>query len=124
MRSSPVPETNISPNSSLSICVTRPEGKTFHSRPSTSITRVGMSLQLHFTVDARRVDERLGSAGVRRGERVEIVGLEELQEGALELRFLEHVEPAVRAGVVVTLRPHPLDVLLAVGLRHDGAVHR
>src|SRR5688500_6002721 len=59
-----------------------------------------------------------------RRQRLRVRGLEELEEGAREAGFLERVELAVRARVVVALRAQLVVIRLALGRRDDLAVHR
>src|SRR5689334_8146048 len=68
-----------SANSSRSYCVTRPEGNTRQALPEMVSERVGMreSVQLHFNVKARRLQDRIGRAAMGLEQSRPIVGLEE-----------------------------------------------
>src|ERR1019366_9436150 len=123
-RSPAIPFTNSRPNSSASYCVVWPDGKTFQRAPSMSMLRVGMSGELHFSVDAGGIEHRLGSGGVRGLERRGIRRLDELDERARERGLLEHPELAARVLVVVLPRLQALEILDPLRERNDRTLDR
>src|SRR6266576_2364924 len=105
---------NISENSSRSYWVTRPVGMMRHVFPSALIVRVGISGQLHFAVDAGRIERRIGRRRVRARECVGVGRLDELEKGTRQARLLEDPEMALRARIMLLLSLHALEELLSV----------
>src|ERR1051325_1733042 len=113
------------PNSSRSYWVTRPEGNTRQDLPPMFTERVGMrSVHVHFNVETRRVDDRVGRLAVCMRQRFGIRGFKELDERAGQRLLLE--QPVMTAGcdVVRLHRAYALAKSLTVGRRHDGVSDR
>src|SRR5262245_43216523 len=106
MRSVPAPAMKSNANSSRSYWVTRPDGITRQVRPSAVIVRVGMSGQLHFAIDAGRIDRRVRCRGVGAGQRFRVGRLDEFQKCPRQTRLLENPEVTLEFGIVLLLPLH------------------
>src|SRR5688500_13340162 len=72
-----------------------PDGKTFHSVPSTASFLAGMSADLRFVIDAPRIEDPVRRVRVRDGQRCRIVGFGEFNECARQGTLLTDPEAAV-----------------------------
>src|SRR3954471_5158575 len=122
-RPSPSPAMNMSENSSRSFWVTRPVGITRQLRPLAIRVRVGMSGQLHFTIDACGVERRIGCRGVRTRERLSVWRFDKLQECSRQAGFLENPEVTFGARIVLLFALHPLEELLSLARRYERPLY-
>src|SRR5690349_6648216 len=82
-----------------------------------------MSGQLHFAVDARRIERGIGRGRVSSRQRFGVRGLDELQERAGQTRLLEDPEVTLRPGIMLVLPLHALEEFLSLSGRHERSMY-
>src|SRR6478672_2846727 len=88
-----------------------PDGVTNHSWPSTLIFLAGISGDLRFVIDPRRIENSIRRIGVRDDQCRLIIGFGEFNERTRKRDFFENVEPAVRRSVMTAAGSHLLEIL-------------
>src|SRR5689334_13266350 len=88
------------------------------------MVRSGMSVDLHFLVDACGIHEMILRRLEAARQRLTVGRLDELDERAGEVGLLEYPEPAVGFGVQRLTRRPSLEIALPISQRNDRALQR
>src|SRR5579872_6878542 len=86
--------------------------------------RDGMLMQLHFSIDAIGVEDRIRRAGMCASQGFGVRGLEELEKRARQPCLFERPEPAIRLRVIVALASQAFVKSVAIVRRDERSLNR